>query len=197
MALLKSKNSKAELYVLSLWLFFIIAIIANINIPLYFGHDWTFVGILPLIKMNIIPLISLFFLIMGTLSFFRFKYKLLGSNNLPEEVISKQNKSFEHLTFLTTYVIPLIFFNFQEDRQIIILAIMLFVIGLIYIKTDIFYANPTLALLGFHIYKVKVKSVCGEKEKIVMMLQAVRKGDKILTKRLDENIFFGKVDNGR
>ena len=34
---------------------------------------------------------------------------------------------------------------------------LLVVIGMIYVQTDIYYANPTLAILGFHLYEVDVE----------------------------------------
>nr|WP_270455396.1 hypothetical protein [Klebsiella quasipneumoniae] len=38
----------------------------------------------------------------------------------------------------------------------VVLAALLVIMGIIYIKTDLFYANPSLALLGFNIYKVDI-----------------------------------------
>ncbi len=38
----------------------------------------------------------------------------------------------------------------------VVLAALLVIMGVIYIKTDLFYANPSLALLGFNIYKVDI-----------------------------------------
>jgi hypothetical protein len=40
-----------------------------------------------------------------------------------------------------------------------VLALLLFFMGIIYIKTDLFYANPSLALLGFHMYIPQSKQI--------------------------------------
>lgn len=192
-AAIGNKYAKAELFILSLWLFFIIAIISTINVPIYFGDDWYFIGFGTILKNNIVPTVSILFLLIGVFSYSRFKYKLGGTYSIPEKIIEKQNKSFEHLTFLTTYVIPLVCFNFNEARQLIVIGVMLLSIGFIYIKTNIFYANPTLALIGFSIYELVLETPHGNRTKIVMSTDQLDVGQYIICKKLDENIFFGRV----
>lgn len=36
---------KIGLYILSLWLLFLLSIILTIDIPMYWGDDWIFIGI--------------------------------------------------------------------------------------------------------------------------------------------------------
>lgn len=73
------------------------------------------------------------------------------------KILKIEKINYEHLTFLATYIIPLITFDFEKERYVLVLAVLLIIMGVIYIKTDFFYANPSLALLGFNIYKVDVK----------------------------------------
>lgn len=56
---------KIGLYILSLWLLFLLSIILTIDIPMYWGDDWIFIGIGELFKRNTVPLISIFGLIIG------------------------------------------------------------------------------------------------------------------------------------
>ena len=64
---------KVGLYILSLWLLFLLSIILTIDIPMYWGNDWIFIGIGELLKRNIVPLISVLGLIIGAISYVNIK----------------------------------------------------------------------------------------------------------------------------
>lgn len=180
---------KIKLYVLSLWLLFVLVLILKINIPIYFGPDWEFIGIQNLIILNIIPLVCLLFIIIGIICFLTFDYKLEGAKNLPFKISNVENANYEHLAFLATYILPLICFNFDDIRYVIILFLVLIIIGAIYVKTNIFYANPTLALLGFKIFRAKNDNGTSI---IIISKNKISDNDYIRTIKLDENIFYGR-----
>ena len=73
------------------------------------------------------------------------------------------------------------------------MAILLMIIGTIYVKTNLFYANPSLALLGYQIYKVKGKfSNNEESEVIVITRQKLSSSDKIQFLMLDERTYYAR-----
>ena len=109
------------------------------------------------------------------------------------EVTKVENINYEHLTFLATYVVPLISFDFGSGRQMIVLFLLLVVMGIIYIKTDLFYANPSLALLGFHIYRANGSFKNGDREGIVLVARGrIKEGQKLSYIKLDEKIYYVK-----
>lgn len=179
---------KVGLYFLSLWLLFFLIIIITADIPICFEEGWEFVGVNVLIRKNIIPLCCVVALIIGCISFYDFNYTTKGSLELSFRIVHVENIEYEHLSFLTTYIIPLVCFSFDNVRYIIVLFILLVVIGLIYIRTDLFYANPTLAVLGFRIYKISGK----------FRNQEIREGVILITRqelKVDDYIKYIKVDN--
>jgi hypothetical protein len=185
---------KVELYIISLWLLFFLIFVVTIDVPLYFGKDSHFIGIKELIKHNPLPTASLFLLIIGMIFYSRFKYKLDGSKKTPFEIKKIENQNYEHLTFLTTYIIPLICFNFDSLRYIIVLFLLLIIIGTIYVRTNMFYANPSLALLGYHIYKADGTFRTEERPDIILISrEKLSTGMKVSYKRLDEKIYFVRV----
>ncbi len=192
---MKSSNEweKFELYIISLWLLFFLIIVITANIPICFGQDCSFIGFGALISQNIIPLIALVFLFFGVILYFRFDYRVSGSQKLPSKIESIEDLSYEHLTFLTTYIIPLICFNLSSPRYIFALVFLLFVIGIIYVKTDKFYANPTLAILGYRLYKVKTLDLKGGDINIVVMTKdRLSAEDSIRTIYLDEKFVIAR-----
>jgi len=178
---------KFQLYILSLWLLFLLLFVNKVNIPIYMKKDYKFIGIYELLKINIIPTISIIIVLLGFIFYFRFKYIICGNHSLPEKITQIENVNWEHLTFLTTYIIPFVTFNFNEERNGLIFFLLLIIIGLIYVKTNMFYTNPTLALLGYHIYKL---STSNRKNIIIISKGTLKENDWIESKLLSDNIYI-------
>lgn len=188
---------KIGLYLLSLWLLFLLTIIITIKIPYYFEKDWIYVGTWNLIKMNIIPIICLLAIIIGIISFYDFLFKTEGTPELAFRITTIENIDYEHLTFLTTYIVPLVCFDFFKIRYLVVLLILLIVIGIIYIRTDLFYANPTLAILQFRIYKISGSFIkYGTRENIILITRdKLEMADYVKYIKLDDRIYYAKKSN--
>lgn len=187
---MKNVKLKIQLYILSLWLLFALLFVNKVQVPVCFG-DCEFIGVKKLISQNIIPIISIVFIISGFWFYYRFKYIIKGSKSLPEQITQIENINWEHLTFLVTYVIPLLSFdldfNLSKDRNGLMFFLVLLIIGMIYVKTNMFYNNPTLAILGYHIYKSQTSS----KNNIVLISRDVLNTDDwIEYKLISDNIYF-------
>ena len=185
---IKNTAMKIEMYIISLWLFFVLAIIATADISIFFSKtslwsDWT-----KLLRMNVIPLICIGFLILCVVFFQQFKYKLEGAMQLPIKLTTVKNINCEYLSFLITYIFPLVLVDFKEPRQVMILSILIIIMGIIYVKTNMFYSNPTLALLNYRIYEVDTESV--GLNGVFISFDEIRPGQKVKYIRLDTNVFF-------
>lgn len=184
---------KFELYVLSLWFLFLLIIVVTIDIPVCFESQCSFIGFMELGKRNVVPAIALVFVLIGVLYYFRFDYKIAGSKSIPVAISSVEDINYEHLTFLTTYIIPLICFNLTNERYIIALGLLLIVIGVIYVKTDKFYANPTLAILGFRLYSAVVTRRTGQTLRVVLISKdRLQDGSQIQFLELDNRVYYAK-----
>lgn len=184
---------KFELYILSLWLLFLLIIVITIDVPICFQPDCSFIGLKELAIRNVVPAVALLLVGLGALYYLRFNYKIAGSTSIPVKVSSVEDINYEHLTFLTTYIIPLICFNLTSARYLIALGLLLVVIGIIYVRTDKFYANPTLAVLGFRLYSAKVTRRTGEEVKVTLITRdQIRDGDKIRFLELDSRVYYAR-----
>jgi hypothetical protein len=189
--LVKSSWDKIELYLISLWLLFLLIIIVTINIPVCLGENCTFIGTKEIITKNLIPIFALFFLLIGILCVYRFKYKISGSEQTPITITNIENKNYEHLTFLSTYIIPLIAFDLTKLRYFFVLIILLLAIGVIYLKTNLFYSNPTLAILGYRIYKADAKFRTENRMNIILISREnLALNQKVSYRKIDENIYY-------
>lgn len=182
---------KIDLYVLSLGLLFVFFFIIAIEFPdapicLDEVECWkTFA------MSNPLPIVSMIALLYCVIAYYRFDFDLKGASEIPFEVTKIDNINYEHLTFLATYVVPLISFDYGSGRQMIVLALLLVVMGVIYIKTDLFYANPSLALLGFHIYRANGKFKNGEREGITLISRGrISENQRVSYIKLDDRIYY-------
>lgn len=185
-------NRKVGLYVVSLWLLFLFVIVITIDIPVCFEQHCKFIGIKELAAKNVVPLICLILAFWGFLEYRKFTFDLKGAPELPFKIQKIDSINYEHLTFLATYVIPLVTFDFESTRYLIVLSLLLIVMCFIYVKTDLFYANPSLALLGFHIYKADgaFKTNKVHENIVLITLTKLSQGDKVNYIKLDNRIYY-------
>lgn len=162
-----------------------------------FGDSCEFIGVLELFSINPISSVCFAMLLYCVFAYKRFSFDLAGATDIPFEIKKIQGINYEHLTFLATYVVPLISFDFGSTRQMIVLALLLIVMGIIYIKTDLFYANPSLALLGFHIYQADGNFKLGDREGMILICRGrLAQGEKVEYIKLDERIYYVKKVKG-
>lgn len=162
-----------------------------------FGDSCEFIGVLELFSINPISSVCFAMLLYCVFAYKRFSFDLAGATDIPFEIKKIQGINYEHLTFLATYVVPLISFDFGSIRQMIVLALLLIVMGIIYIKTDLFYANPSLALLGFHIYQADGNFKLGDREDMILICRGrLAQGEKVEYIKLDEKIYYVKKVKG-
>lgn len=184
---------KVNLYILSLGLLFIFLIIITIEFPdknfnIEEIQEWK-----ELLYSNAISIISLIMFIYSFFAYKKFEFDLKGATEIPFEIKKVESINYEHLTFLATYIIPLISFDFGSTRQMLVLGLLLIVMGVIYIKTDLFYANPSLALLGFYIYKADGGFKNGDRKGIVIISrEKIVFGQKVSYIKLDDRIYYAK-----
>ncbi|NIJ46617.1 hypothetical protein FHR24_003107 [Wenyingzhuangia heitensis] len=183
---------KIGFFILSLWLLFVLIIIITFDFTICF-KNCEFIGFEKLFFDNITPAVCLIFLFLGMVSFLDFLFINRGSPELSFEITEIENIEYENLTFLTTYIIPLVCFNFDNIRYVIVFIIILIVIGAIYIRTDLFYSNPTLALLQYRIYKVNgnFRNDKSKENLIIITRTDLSIEDRVSYIKLDNRIYFG------
>lgn len=190
---MSNTRRKVDLYILSLALLFVFFIILTAKLPddpFLIGDraSWLVIG-----KSNPIVIISLALLGYCFYAYKKFDFDLRGATDLPFEIRKIEGINYEHLTFLATYVVPLISFDFGSGRHMVVLGLLLIVMGAIYIKTDLFYANPSLALLGFHIYRADGNFKNGDRSGIILVSRGrIEAGQKVSYIKLDERIYYVK-----
>jgi hypothetical protein len=186
---------KSGMYLLSLWLLFVLIFVNKVSIDICL--DCSFADgakLLEIAKANYLPIACIVMLLLSAGFYFSFAHLIRGAKDGPYKVAEIEDKNAEHLVFLATYVIPLVGFGLESVRQIINLSITLTLLGAIYIRTNLFYANPTLSLLGFKIFVVKLErqGVAVPQPCVLISREEIELNDSINVMQLDRRIFFAR-----
>lgn len=131
----------------------------------HFEQVEVFYVLIPIIILSTIGLLHVF----STLN------KIGGSYKIGDSLVAKgriENTSKSSLEYFLTYVVPLLAFNLTEWKEFTIFGIVFFIIGVLYVKSDLIYMNPTLILLRFNIYKL----VLDDREVVVISKSNNKKG---------------------
>ncbi|KAF2956261.1 hypothetical protein [Marinitoga sp. 38H-ov] len=84
------------------------------------------------------------------------------------EIKSCKTIDSEVTSYLVTYILPLLTFN--QGKNVIILIILIFLIAILYIKSDMFAVNPILMILGYHVIEFDFKQNSWKNNKSAILL---------------------------
>lgn len=177
---------------MSLWLLFVLVFLLTIDIPICFAPDAKFVGFATLLESNILPIVCLILALTSWIIACRIKYQWSGTMNPDYKIKEIKNENYEYLTFLTTYIIPLICIDLNNIRYVITLFVLLLLIGFIFVKMDLYYGNPTLALMSYRLYRAEIDDVDLPNGVILITKDKLSKGVSIKWIKIDEYVWIAK-----
>lgn len=155
-------SKKIMFYMMSLFFLAILVFIASVNWPVFcYGStvctlETTIDSIFNKDLLNISSIFSIILFFTSLFCFFYFYFADTLNSQTPCVVRKVEDINYEHLSFFATYIIPLVAFDFSKERNLVLLIFLLLIIGSIYVKTDRFYTNPTLAIFGYKIYRADI-----------------------------------------
>jgi hypothetical protein len=108
-------------------------------------------------------------------------------NPLSVEVLTVTRRDGEAMSYVVTYLLPFLGAPFGSIEQGIGLAIFFVVLAVLYINSDMIHINPTLNLVGFHVYEVELAN--GEVQSLIARRRP-RKGQRIATVAAGEGVLL-------
>lgn len=179
---------KINFYLLSMWLFYIIVII--LSLPCFWEKENVDV------KMMLLSTLALvcFLYVSAFFGWLVIKRKN-DSHSLSVEIQDIQQRDYETLAFLASYFIPLVSFNLDNIRHQLVLIVLFIAIGIIYIRGNMYFANPTLSLLGFKSYTASLVFQNGDVKGDIILIstQALSQNDRVTYLKIDEGVFYAKI----
>ena len=72
---------------------------------------------------------------------------------------SVKNRSAEYyLSYYSLFILALIEFSLTDPVDLIVLILLLFILGIVYIKNDLFFMNPTINIFQSYIYEIEYET---------------------------------------
>lgn len=190
-----STHTKFCFYLLSMTLFFVIVFILGTDMTNETKDTNTFwENILSLCTLgNIVPLICVTAFVYIGIFVYRLSQKAKGTRQGPIEIKKLQNVNNDILAFVGTYFLPLVSFSLAEKWQHLVVLVLLFVvIGIIYVRADIYYTNPTLLLFGYRVYRLEGRLNGNDIERIVISHGELTSKDLLYYIPIDDNTYYVK-----
>ena len=180
---------KLSLYCISLWILMFMLIVLKIDVSMI--HEKSSIETLKeFLCANKFSGICICIILVGLMGYVYFKDYLKNAKRLPVEIEECESVNYENLSFLATYVIPLVCFPMETDREVFVLFAVIIIIGCIFVKTNLYYTNPSLVLMGFNVYSVKCKNEGAFKRGIVIVKGKLKVKDTIKYMSLSDNVYF-------
>ena len=82
------------------------------------------------------------------------------------KIISKKSITEQYfLGYFSLFVLFALSFNLEKVSMFVVFILVITLIGLVYIKNNLFYINPFLNILGYNFYDITYKTSDGKKHK--------------------------------
>lgn len=185
----KETMLKIKFYIISILILLVLAVFIDIKL---FDSNGAFLGVYDLICCNWFSILSIVFIIIGFIFLLLQNHELNGAANPCCRITKIENVNYEFLTFLTTYIIPMICFDFDKTRYKIVFLILLIIIGIVFVKMNLYVANPILAIMGYRLYKVSVDKKKDNKDILVISRSELFNNDSIDWIKLDDTCWYEK-----
>jgi len=155
------------------------------NLEMIKNHICLFIGML----------VCVLWIVASLVIYFQFKY--YSNYNVTEgyEVKDIKEEKEAGLNFFLTLILPLLVNDIKEVNGLLMMLVIIVIIISLLLKTDLYYQNPILAMLNYHIYRFKFVSNSnyqGDKEFIGIGFNKVDGSNTIEYKVIDENVMLIK-----
>lgn len=190
-------KEKIKLYILSLMFLFVMVIFLSINIkPPSSDSEIRYNIAIYYILSNWLPILMFFSIIYCEFIRRAFDFELNGSASDSLLVIDCKSENYEHLSFLATYIVPFAGLNFDSPLKLLAYLFLLVVIGIIFVRTDKYYTNPTLSIYGYKLYRATLADHVSHYHSVIVITKHdLKKGQNIAYKFISEDVCFARKIN--
>lgn len=100
--------------------------------------------------------------------------KLSADKVSVSSVISRDGDA---MSYIVTYLLPFLAVKINDPTDVVSLGIVLFVIGLLYVNSNMIHTNPVLNIVGYHIFEIQDGN--GKTTALICKRSYVRTGSEI------------------
>lgn len=192
----KKSYEKLKLYIMSLESLFFFVAILTVKIKVDFDRDKKILTeIVRIAMMNWLFIISIVFIVIGIIFLKKLNHDFKGVMNPTYKVEKITNMNYQYITFIATYIFPLICIDFSNLRYCIIFILLIIIMGIIFINLDLYYTNPILAFYKYRLYEIEITKNDERRKITALSKDIIKKGDSIEWKEIDCNVWYIRRKN--
>lgn len=185
-------TNKLGLLAISLLPVWLVLFVKDVDIPIYLGQDWQFVGWGRLLNFrNIVAATSFVMTLNGIASLLQLLHRTEGTpDGLTTAISIVGNRNYDYVNTLATIVtlLGVILVPVDTLRGFLVFAILMILIIVCYTKTNLYYCNPIFAALGFRLYTVNGKGL--QEESIAIYRGALQNNRGVRFYHISDNVYF-------
>ena len=107
-----------------------------------------------------------------------------SANTKQYKVLAVKDVSHETLSYILTYIIAFLSLDLNSFKDLLGIVILVYIIGIIYVNSNLIYVNPVLQAAGYSILSVEVCKESGTNSKEIILVtrsssQKLKKGSNI------------------
>lgn len=100
--------------------------------------------------------------------------KLAADKVAVSSVISRDGDA---MSYIVTYLLPFLAVKLNDPTDVFSLGVVLFVIGLLYVNSNMIHTNPVLNIAGYHIFEIEDSN--GKTTTLICKRSYIRIGSEI------------------
>lgn len=151
-------------------LFFVFALLGT------FGNGWAIVVniLIAAAGMVILPCV--------------FSYAKLKLTDQKLEVATTQVRDGDALAYVATYIVPFAAMNGANTRDRWAIVLFVVLVAILYVRSQLFYVNPLLALVGYRLFQVVTKHDASVV--LISRQHFIRSHTTIAVRRLNDYVYW-------
>jgi hypothetical protein len=106
-------------------------------------------------------------------------------------VASVVSRDGDAMSYIVTYLLPFLAVKLSEFADVTSLGIVIFVIGLLYVNSNMIYTNPVLNIAGYHVFEIQDGD--GKTAALISKRSYVRVGSEVNAISIGDFVLLEKV----
>ena len=166
--------------------FFVIFIVKNIE---FVSVDFNTSNLLSNV-LKITDILFILCIIISSIVIIYFQKNTNGAKKIPSKVVKIKQEKEVSLIFFATYILPLVTIDINCFNEFLGFAIILILMFILCWKTELWYTNPILVILGYKIYTIKCEKSISEER--VVSRDNIKVDDYIEKKNITNEVIYAR-----
>ncbi|MCU1224677.1 MAG: hypothetical protein JWQ42_2770 [Edaphobacter sp.] len=95
------------------------------------------------------------------------------------------------MSYIVTYLLPFLAIKLSDSMDIASLGLLLFVVGILYVNSNLIHTNPILSIMGYHLFEIEDENK--KTTTLICKRSYVKTGSKIRVVSIGDYVLLEKA----